>query len=142
MTRLVVDASVLLSASVAAPDTPLALLMGAVRSGAVEMVVCEQLLGEVRRGMDGPYFRRRLTAEERETSLAAIRRIGWRMSDPVAPPRVVRDPDDDYLVALATAAEASAIVTGDRDLLDHEGLEPPAITARAACVRFGLGITP
>jgi putative PIN family toxin of toxin-antitoxin system len=140
LTRLVVDASVLLSASVAAPNTPLALLMGAVRSGAVEMVVCEQLLGEVRRGMDGPYFRGRLTMEERETSLAAIGRIGLKRADPVASPRVVRDPDDDYLVALAKASRATAIVTGDRDLLDHEGLEPPAITARAACVRFGLGI--
>jgi putative PIN family toxin of toxin-antitoxin system len=141
LTRLVVDASVLLSASVAAPNTPLALLMGAVRSGTVEMVVCEQLLGEVRRGLDSAYFRGRLTTEERETSLAAIGRIGWRMADPVAPSRVVRDPDDDYLVALAKASTATAIVTGDRDLLDHEGLEPPAITARAACVRFGLGIT-
>lgn len=54
MTRLVIDASVLLSAAVAAPDTPLALLMGAVRSGAVEMVVCDRLLGEVRRGLDSP----------------------------------------------------------------------------------------
>ncbi len=105
------------------------------------MVVCEQLLGEVRRGLDSAYFRGCLTTEERETSLAAIGRIGWRMADPVAPPRVVRDPDDDYLVALAKASTATAIVTGDRDLLDHEGLEPPAITARAACVRFGLGIT-
>lgn len=36
----------------------------------------------------------------------------------------VRDPGDDYLVALARAAGAEAIVTGDRDLLDHEGLVP------------------
>jgi putative PIN family toxin of toxin-antitoxin system len=141
LTRLVVDASVLLSASVAAPNTPLALLMGAVRSGAVEMVVCEQLLGEVRRGMDSTYFRGRLTTEERETSLAAIARIGLTMDDPVSPPPVVRDRKDDYLVALAKAADATVIVTGDRDLLDHEGLEPSAITARAACIRFGLGIT-
>jgi len=58
--------------------------------------------------------------------------------DPVSPPRVLRDPDDDYLVALARDAGAVAIVTGDRDLLDHVGLEPPAIAPRQACERSGL----
>jgi hypothetical protein len=62
------------------------------------------------------------------------------LPDPVAPARVLRDPGDDYLVALATAADASAIVTGDRDMLDHAGLVPPAITARAACERLGLAV--
>jgi hypothetical protein len=57
---------VLLSASVAAPDTPLSQLMGAVRSGDAEMVVCDQLLGEVERGLNSRYFRGRLTEEERE----------------------------------------------------------------------------
>lgn len=37
--------------------------------------------------------------------------------DPTAPPRRVRDPDDDYLVALTEAADAT-LVTGDADLLD------------------------
>lgn len=74
--------------------------MSAVRSTAVEMVVCDQLLGEVRRGMEGSYFQWRLTDEQREEILAAIARIGLRMADPVSPPRVVRDPKDDYLVAL------------------------------------------
>jgi predicted nucleic acid-binding protein len=40
------------------------------------------------------------------------------MADPPGPhPAVCRDPDDDYLVALATASRADAIVTGDLDLL-------------------------
>ena len=43
-------------------------------------------------------------------------------SDPVP-----GDPGDDYLVALARAAGAHVIVTGDRHLLDLEGLRPPAI---------------
>jgi uncharacterized protein len=51
---------------------------------------------------------------------------------------VLRDPTDDFLVALARAASAEAIVSGDADLLDHDGLEPPAIHARAACELLGL----
>lgn len=53
MTRLVIDANVFLSATVAAPDRPLALLMSAVRSGAAEIVVCDHLLAEVERGLNG-----------------------------------------------------------------------------------------
>jgi uncharacterized protein len=60
------------------------------------------------------------------------------LPDRIDVPSVVRDGDDDYLVALATAARADAIVSGDADLLDHDDLQPPAITARTACERLGL----
>ena len=50
----------------------------------------------------------------------------------------MRDPDDDYLVELAVAGRAAAIVSGDADLLDHAGLHPPAIRVRAACELLGL----
>jgi predicted nucleic acid-binding protein len=49
------------------------------------------------------------------------------VTDPADPPRVCRDPDDDYLVALSVAAGASALVSGDNDLLavdrDRAGVE-------------------
>ena len=47
---------------------------------------------------------------------AMVRGIATVLGDPESPPRVVRDLADDYLVALARAADADAIVTGDRDL--------------------------
>jgi predicted nucleic acid-binding protein len=51
---------------------------------------------------------------------------------------ILRDSEDDYLVALARKASAEAIVTGDKDLLDHVGLEPNAISPREACELLGL----
>ena len=54
--------------------------------------------------------------------------------NPGPPARRVRDPDDDYLVALAEAADA-IIVTGDANLLDAE-LEPPAITPAGLLARI------
>jgi predicted nucleic acid-binding protein len=67
-----------------------------------------------------------------------VEALAIMLPDPVAPPPLLRDARDDYLVALAIGGRADAIVTGDRDLLDHDGLEPPAITPRTACERFGL----
>ena len=84
------------------------------------------------------YFRVRLTSEERRHIMDALAHVGLRVADPVSPPSVVRDPKDDYLVALAAIGDAALIVTGDRDLLDHEGLDPPAVNARDACIRLGL----
>jgi len=138
VTRLVLDASVLLAAPVGRPDSSPSLLVEAARSEAIEMIACEKLLGEFERGLEGRYFRDRVSAEERTLITAMVRGIATVLPDPVDPPAILRDPADDYLVALARAAQADAIVSGDRDLLDHEGLTPPAITTQAACHNLGL----
>ena len=62
MTRVVIDASTLLSASVARPESPLSPLLDAVRAGTIEMVACDQLLGEVEAGLRSRYFRDRISA--------------------------------------------------------------------------------
>lgn len=138
MRRFVVDASVLLSAVIAKPDSHPSLLLDAVRAGDIEMVACEHLLGEVRRGLDGRYFRDRIGENERVAIPAMLRGLALMVPDPERVPAVLRDPGDDYLVELGRANGAEAIITGDRDLLDHEGLVPPALSAREACVRVGL----
>lgn len=58
--------------------------------------------------------------------------------DPVNPPSILRDPTDDFLVSVARAGRAEAIVSSDRDLLDHAGLLPPALDARQACEVLGV----
>jgi predicted nucleic acid-binding protein len=102
------------------------------------MVACGQLLREVRDGLGGRYFRDRICDPERDAIPAMLATLAVIAPDPADPPRILRDASDDYLVALARAADAEAIVTGDRDLLDHEGLSPPALSARQACLRLGL----
>lgn len=62
--------------------------------------------------------------------LAPLLGFGLHRPDPFAPKPILRDPEDDYLLALADAADAVLIVTGDKDLLDHPNLDPPAINAR------------
>lgn len=138
MTRVALDANILLSATVGRPDGPPSVLLDAARSGEIEMVACEELLGEVSRGLASSYFRHRVGHEEAVVFVAMLRAVALMAPNPIAPLPVLRDPSDDYLVALARAAHAEAIITGDRDLLEHEGLQPPAHTARDGCARLGL----
>lgn len=140
MTRLVLDTSALLSGAVATPTRPLGRLLAAARAGSFELIACPLIFKEFRRGAAKPYFRRRLTAAEANELLNAFELLAIMLPDPVAPPAVVRDPNDDYLIALAIAGNADAIVTGDRDLLDHPNLHPPAINAHAACELLGLPV--
>ena len=84
MTRLLLDASVLLSAAAARPGTPTALLLDAVEDGKFEMVACERLIGEVRRGLEGPYFRERLSAQDCEAVLTGLGRIALMRDDPAS----------------------------------------------------------
>lgn len=113
--------------------------MAAVEDGEIEMIACPRLLDEVRRGLEGRYFSQRLSEEERQHIETGLARVAAMYEDPESPPPLLRDPDDDYLVALARTAGVEAIVTGDRDLLDHDGLEPPALGVHEACERFNLG---
>jgi predicted nucleic acid-binding protein len=62
------------------------------------------------------------------------------LTDPPPPhPAVCRDPDDDYLVALATASHADAIIIGDDDLLaiDRQQLAIDILTPRQLVDRLG-----
>lgn len=138
MTRVVIDASVLASGAVGHADSPSRRLLNAVLAGRIDVVLCDQILQELDRALRDRYFAARMSADERIAVGTVLRASADILPDPVAPPPVLRDPEDDYLVALAGSAEADAIVTGDRDLLDHVGLEPPAVTPRAACERLGL----
>jgi predicted nucleic acid-binding protein len=65
--------------------------------------------------------------------VTSVADVGRMHDDPACIEPLLRDADDDYLVALARGTGAEAIVTGDKDLLEHPGLEPRAINAREAC---------
>lgn len=138
MTRVVVDANVLASGIAGHPDSPSRRLLEALTADRMEAALCDRILRELNGALQRPYFAARVTVHERRQADAVLRAAADVLADPVAPPAVVRDRRDDYLVALARAARVDAIITADRDLLDHEGLDPPALTPRAACERFGL----
>lgn len=51
-------------------------------------------------------------------------------------PEVLRDADDDYLVALASEVGVEAIVSGDLDLREATGLPVELLTPREALIRL------
>ncbi|HEY5855563.1 MAG TPA: putative toxin-antitoxin system toxin component, PIN family [Aldersonia sp.] len=123
--RVVIDPNVWISAAINPYGTP-ARVVDAVATGEVTAVVTQHLLDELATVLIQPRFRRWVSVAD---AVAFVETLGGHADlrdDPGPPARRVRDPDDDYLVALAEAADA-IIVTGDADLLDAE-LEPPAIT--------------
>jgi putative PIN family toxin of toxin-antitoxin system len=76
-------------------------------------------------------FRPYLSLDEAEQYVSGIASRAEILADPESPPPVVRDPKDDYLVALARAAAADALVSGDGDLLALDRAGVPIITPAA-----------
>ena len=100
--------------------------------GAFELVVSEQLLAELERVLQSLRY---TGDKESAATLTRMLRVAARLvEDPAEVQRVVGDPADDYLVALARAAEAHVIVTGDRHLLELIDLRPQPVTPRQFAV--------
>jgi putative PIN family toxin of toxin-antitoxin system len=81
-------------------------------------------------------FRRWLSADDARGFVSAVSRLAEMHDDPTRPPSVTRDPDDDYLFALAMAADAEAIVTGDDDLAALESPPVPVLTPAELLTRL------
>ncbi len=126
--RVIVDANVFASAALGrSPQAPSVLVIKAALDGRIELVMSPALLAEVAEVLSRPRLRNRLSADDGQLFLADLAAQVVMLADPTDPPSICRDPDDDYLIALAIAAQADALVTGDDDLLaiapDQAGIE-------------------
>jgi uncharacterized protein len=91
------------------------------------MVASPKLLDELREVLGRPKFRRYLSVDDATEYVDGLVVIAELLDDPPSPPAVTRDPEDDYLVALAPASGADALVSGDAHLLevDHADVTTP-----------------
>ena len=124
--RLVLDPGVYVSAAISGRGAPAELLDLAIE-GRVVLVVSPLLMAELGEVLQRDRFRRYITIEEVQRFIEAISLLAEHADDPPTPgwARISRDPDDDYLVALADMTSATFLVSGDRDLieLDRPGLD-------------------
>jgi uncharacterized protein len=114
------------------------LILAALLDFDFEAIVCPRLISEFREALTNKYFRERFDPDDLAEIVSNVEEAATKYEDPKEIEALLRDPDDDYLVVLAREAGADAIVTGDRDLLDHPDLQPEPLAARAACQLLGL----
>ena len=99
--------------------------------GEFELVVCPHLLEELESVLRRPKFGDRVTPDEVEEFVEVIRRGAITVENPVIAEAVSRDPGDDYLVALAQAANVDHLVSGDKDLTSLAAVVPPVLSPAA-----------
>lgn len=136
--RLVLDTNVVLSALLWR-GTPYQLLTAIrSRSEAIHLFSSEALLLELAEVLRRPHLAKPLAAIGRSPAqVLADYAVSVEVLVPTEIPRVVRDPDDDQVVACAIKAQADAIVSGDNDLLSLQSYQGiPILTARQALERI------
>jgi len=114
--RVVVDPGVLVSALITPAGVP-GNLAGAARAERFDLIASPKLLAELAGVLRREKFRRYVTVDEADAFVEGLALLAEIVADVESPARVSGDPGDDYLVALALASKAGALVTGDAHLL-------------------------
>lgn len=131
--RVVADANVFVSAALGrSPESPSVRIINAALDGRLELAMSPTLLTEIVDVLSRPRIRKRISAEDAQLFLADVAAQALMFADPPDPPSVCRDPDDDYLVALAAASGAEVLVSGDDDVL---AVEPAQVAVEVVTPR-------
>ena len=126
--RVVIDTNVLISA-LFWPGKPKQ-LFNQVRRGKITFLTSEMLLAELKEVLtreDKPF---KLSAEESERVLVAIRNLA-EIIEPHTLVQACRDDADNRILECALDGQADWIVTGDSDLLDLKSFQEIKIAAVA-----------
>jgi putative PIN family toxin of toxin-antitoxin system len=128
--RVVADTNVLVSAVLNAEGPPFKVVRAAFQQR-LTLIVSAQLLDELVGVLARPKIARIVPPERSQLFVEAVEGVGVAVGNPAEAPAIVRDRRDDYLVALALAAHADRLVTGDADLLELMGTGVVICTPRA-----------
>jgi uncharacterized protein len=117
--RVVIDPNVLVSGAISSGGAS-AEVIDLMDAALIVPIVSPALLAELSEVLGREKFRRYLDLESAMAYVVELERLGETWDDPEDVSRVARDPTDDYLIALARAAEVDTIVSGDLDLASLE----------------------
>lgn len=127
--RAVLDPNVVISGAISPRGAPADVLRSLAR-GEFELVASQALLDELERALAYSKLRPYINESDAADLVRWVANSASVVVDPDADPLVhSRDPDDDYLISLASAHRAG-LVSGDKDLLALEG-EIPVFSPRA-----------
>jgi putative PIN family toxin of toxin-antitoxin system len=136
--RVVVDPGVYVSAFISPRRAAPAIVVEALLDARLKALVSPLLIGELARVLSRPKFERAASDGRAEAYVALIAERATRVEDLAPAAAATADPDDDYLVALASAHDAEAIVSGDRHLLAVASDDLPVWTPRMLVDRLEL----
>ena len=123
--RVVLDANVLISAAISEGPSH-RIVQAWLQNQRFELVICDQLLGEVGSVLtERPRLRKLISVEAAELYVDTLATMADVLPDPAPGPTLTRDPDNDYVIHLARAHNAEVIVSGDADLLEWDEQDPP-----------------
>jgi len=127
--RVVADPGVLVSGVLTRAGPP-AEVLDRWRAGEFDLVVSPKLLGVLEDVLLRPKFRSALSELDARDYVDGLAVEAVLIPDPDEVPAMTPDPDDDYLIALAVAAGADAIVSGDAHLTELENPPTPVVKPR------------
>jgi putative PIN family toxin of toxin-antitoxin system len=121
--RAVLDPNVIISGALSSRGAP-ADVLRSLANGEFEFIASQALLDELKRALAYPKLRLHISESDADDLVRWVANGASVVVDPDADPSVrSRDPDDDYLIALASTHRA-ALVSGDKDLLGLEAEIP------------------
>jgi putative PIN family toxin of toxin-antitoxin system len=134
--RLVLDTNVVASGLLwnGAP----AQLIDAARADEVELFSSRVLLAELTRILRRAKFAKAITASgvSLDELVLGYAELVTLVVPIEIPPTVLRDPDDDHVLACAVTASAELVVSGDRDLLELKTFREARIVTSAEALRI------
>ena len=133
--RILADTNVLISALISPQGSP-GRLLAMFRDGVFELLGSPKLLNELIGVLMRPKFRTYVTPVEARRYAVWLRHAASLVHDPEDVPTASPDPGDDFLIAVARAARATYLVSGDRHLIDLEEADPPVLTPAALLERL------
>jgi len=117
----VLDTNVLISAALSAESAPAKVTLWVIANA--RLIFAEPSFEEFRSRLWRAKFDKYLTIERRNQILHDFSAIAdWVELDDAALPVSSRDPDDDMFIRAAIAGSARWLVSGDKDLLEIQGL--------------------
>jgi uncharacterized protein len=119
----VLDPNVVISGALSRRGAPADVLRALAR-GEFELIASQTLLDELHRALGYPKLRLRISESDAADLVRWLANRATVVVDPeTEPPTHSTDPDDDYLIVLASTHRA-ALVSGDKHVLALEGKIP------------------
>lgn len=113
-TRIVIDVNLWVSAAISRSVAQQ--IRAILLQDHIEIIACDELLDEFEKTLYKPKLQKYVTPERIQIALELVKE-STTLFRPESKVALCRDGKDDYLLALAKDAQASYLLTGDKDLL-------------------------